>query len=171
MARTLSVTDEESGVTASMRVEEVDGQSRITSLHFDAVDGFGITAEHLRIVQDFGLQLPTALPVRAPHAAAAPVAVESPAPAPKKPIPPRQRTKAAKAAPKQRKRYEGGVPSDAALASMWAQFGGSAPRIAEATGANVATVYGWLSRARKRGVVVFAVEAPAAAVNGAVPAS
>lgn len=58
MARTLSITDDELGVKASVRVESHGDTHLVTDVHFQALEGSGITAAALRLIEDLGLRLP-----------------------------------------------------------------------------------------------------------------
>jgi hypothetical protein len=105
MARTLTITDDEIGATASVRIEQdPQGHAVVKHLHFDALDGRGISAETLRLIEDLGLRLPdrSAAPAperrrlgRPPKSAAAKAAAKAPARAPA------ERKRATKATPRQ----------------------------------------------------------------------
>lgn len=172
MSRTLSVTDDETGITVSMRVEEAeDGTARTTRLSFDAAEGFEVTSEHLRMLQYLGLQLPAALP--ATPASTPPRSTPVPAPREPERVPAtrkQQATKPSKATkqtrkPETRKRYDGGTPSDAVLQMLFNQNRGSVRRMAESIGSSTSSINRWMNLARERGVVF----GPEGAANHAEP--
>lgn len=65
MGKTLRITDDELGATASVRIDVVDGQPVIRSLHFDAEGDAGLSRAALGLMQDLGLTLPEE-PVKPP---------------------------------------------------------------------------------------------------------
>lgn len=156
MARTVSVFDDESRVSAAVTVVESDGAQRITELRFTAVDGHSITSDDLRMITFFGLQLPTAnssltpaappaLPVqRTPkrRAAAAKPARKKAAPAAAKAEPP---------AAKRKRYFSGPTPSDEQLLKLWGEHK-MVKNIAASLGASTSTVQNWMKAARERGV-------------------
>lgn len=161
MGRTHTITDDDKGLMASLRVETRDGADVVTSLHFDALDGHSITAESLRIAETLGLRLPLpatvdALPDVLPEQPAAipaqtrgtPKAAPKAAPKPA----PKSVKKAAtpRGATGKRSRHAGGAPSDAVLASLYHQHGGNQRLIGEALGCHSTTVSNWLRAAKTR---------------------
>jgi hypothetical protein len=159
MARTLSIHDDETGVTASMRVVEDPHGQRITSLRFDAADGHGINASDLHMLTLFGLELPTTTPGGSP----------AQRPQQRKEEAAEKPASTAAAGETRRKRYKGGAPSDAALQTIYTQHGGSAKAMADSIGCATTTVHAWINAARKRGVQLTGGELPAAAEQPALP--
>jgi hypothetical protein len=136
MARTMSVSDDQTHITASMTVDD-DG---ITELKFTASDGARVVAADLRLVALFGLQLPTtdAAPV---VSAAAKNVITGKTPAP--------RTPSGKTPG--RRNFNGRRPDDAALLRMWLDHDRSASAMARTVGCAASTIFGWISAAKARG--------------------
>ena len=158
MARILSIEDEDSGVTASVRVVNEGGARRITRVVFEAAPGRSITADDLSMIASVGLLEPSAAaapgPEVPPHqdviAAAPKVARElsrskttksAGAAAPKPP---------AKSGQRRGKRYSGGVPSDEDLLALFNRHGGSPKKMAEEIGASPSSINNWMNQARER---------------------
>jgi hypothetical protein len=158
MARILSIEDEDSGVTASVRVINEDGTRRITRVVFEAAPGRSITADDLSMIASVGLlELPDAsIPSVPPHQDVIPAAPKT-----ARELSPSKATKSARAAapkaptkPDQRraKRYTGGVPSDEDLLALFNRHGGSPTKMAEEIGASPSSINNWMNQARERQV-------------------
>jgi len=141
MARTLSVFDDDTNVTASMTV---DAGHRITELRFIATNGASITAADLGLVAEFGLTLPA---LSAPKSDPAPsVVVNNHSPAAPKPNGKRKRR-----AP------QSTAPSDEKLLRLWIDCNGNKSAMAAASGKHPTTIYAWLKAACERGQIFPAV--------------
>jgi hypothetical protein len=63
MGKTLTITDDDLGARASVRIEHTPaGQPIITELKFEGVAGQGLTAAALGLMEDLGLRLPQQAP-------------------------------------------------------------------------------------------------------------
>lgn len=151
--RTLSITDDDEGVRVTVRVED----DQVRAVHFDALNGHGISPQNMRLLDAFGFSdLSAELPGAPAPAAIPPPAEPEPEPQPKvvsipkgTPSGPIQRpTRGPNKAP----RFTGSRPSDAALARMYRDTGGSPMRMAEHIGCSIATVGNWLTDLRRRGI-------------------
>lgn len=132
----MSLTDDELGVTMTLRIED----DKIKRLHFDAVNGHGITAESLGLVEAFGLQLPASeqqpsLPEPPPTPAAPPPAPAAPR---RRSVPPNT--------------YAAKRPSDDEFIRRWPELG--TKRYAAELGVPASTVNNWVSALRARGVTL-----------------
>lgn len=73
MGKTLTITDDDLGARASVRIEQTDGgQPIITLLQFEGVDGHGLTSAALGLMEDLGLHLPQQAPMVKARKKAAP---------------------------------------------------------------------------------------------------
>jgi hypothetical protein len=144
MARTMSVSDDDTHITASMTIDD----QGITELRFSATNGARVTAADLRLVALFGLTLPTEAP---PLAVPPPATSPAPMSADVLPVaaatPPAQRTPSDGKA----RRYSRKRPDDQTLLALWRQHGG-ATAIGRAVGCHATTVHEWIRGAKTRGV-------------------
>lgn len=140
MARTLSVHDDSTGITASMTIDETGDKPRRTEIRFTADGDASVTANDLRLVESFGLTLPTGSPAlpMIPATDPVPPAVHCPAPAKKT----RQGTS----------RFDGKKPTDKELLRLWQDTGGIKSEIARKVGCHPTTVGTWVAEAEARGV-------------------
>lgn len=188
MARTLSITDDDLGVRASVRVEESPDGPIVTSVHYDAIEGRGISAPALALIETLGLRLPAAAPPpparrgrprkatvaakpakRARQTRAAPGPTTPGDPAAADPDPAAIAGTAARALPagpptQRRPRRHGEPPSPAELAELFTRHHGSTAAIADELNAAHSTVRGWLRNARDAGAHI-AVDEPATTVG------
>jgi hypothetical protein len=152
MSRTITVADDDTGVTARLVVEtEPDGSAGVTELHITATNGHKIRFGDLRLLELVGLQLPAG----ADRPAVAPKPVSVPA-TPRPEAPPRASQeapkKAAKSAPKKAtksapkkatRRVYRSAPENDTLLLVYVEKKGHIPSVAEHFGVPKSTAYGW----------------------------
>lgn len=152
MARTITVTDDDSGVVTTVVVaKDEQGFSLVKEIKFTASNGNGLERLDLSVLRDFGLTdraptLPAPVQVPAPEPAGA---VAEPAP----------RRRAGKAAGRKKaatKPVSGSgrgyrrAPDVETLQRLFAEHGGPSA-VARALGVPAHTVAGWLRRFRAEG--------------------
>lgn len=174
VARTITVTDDESHVEARVVVERSDTGQEITRVELSTTNGRGLRSADLLLLEELGLRMPeprgkTVLeePAALPAAEASPEPAPAPEPVAAKPAvaAPRGRrrtarsraardnagrTRAERAAAGQGRAYRL-APAPAELQRLYAELGGPA-RIAERLGVPTHTVSGWMKRMRSQGV-------------------
>lgn len=166
LGRTLSITDDELGASATAHVREVDGKRKIVELTFTADDG-DLTAEvTIALLEGLGIALP-ARALAATPAAPSPRANWNPPPAKRAAVKkaPAKKVAASKTeAPAQRRPYRtGGPPTPEQLQAAFRLHEGDLPAMADQFKAGVSTVSNWLRKAREGGTVIN--------LNGAEPAT
>lgn len=147
MARTMSVSDDQTNITVSITVDDSGDTPRNTEVRFTAANGASVTADDLKLVGYFGLtpaQVP-ALPTPEP---ATPSPVPTVSDAARAVIVGKPETPATSA---RAKNFEGKRPTDAALVKLWASHNGVKSAMARAVGCHASTMGEWIKDATARG--------------------
>ena len=148
MARTISVFDDSTNVTASVTI----GDSGVTNVQLTAVDGAIITSDDLRLLPMMGLPLPgnpAAAPAAIPSvSAAAKAVITGKAPVQRKPTSNRKPS-----------RFDGERPDDATLVKMWTRHRGVKAHMAKQVGCHQSTMGMWVQEAQARGTQLPEVDA------------